>query len=91
MGDLEHLLDPARIGYILLGVLLLEMLGLMALWRASGKGLPPAQTITFLGAGASLAAVLLLATAGASAAWIALALMAALGLHLSDIWLRWRH
>lgn len=87
---LQNFLTSTDFAYVLLGILVLEALGLLALWRVAGKGLPPAQTISFLGAGAGLAGALLIVSKGGAPFLLAASLGIALVFHLMDIWLRWR-
>lgn len=87
---LQNLLASPAIAYLLLAVLLLEAIGLLMLWRFARTGLPPAQTLAFLGAGAAFSAALLVVMSGGSRFALAAALSAAFVFHVLDLWLRWR-
>ena len=89
LNTLQNLLGSPAIAYLLLGVLFLEAAVLLMLWRFSQTGLPPAQTLSFLGAGAAFSMALLVVLSGGSPAALAVALCAAFAFHLLDLWLRW--
>ena len=74
---------------LLLGVLAIELLVLLLLWRLRGVGVPPAPLLTFLGSGACLTMALRAALTG-QGAWVAPWLAAALPLHLAWLALAWR-
>ena len=58
--------------------------------RRSGRGVPVAELLAFLLAGACLLLALRTALVGASWEWIAAALAGAGAAHLADLRLRWR-
>lgn len=58
--------------------------------RRTGRGVPVAELLAFLAAGACLLLALRAALAGASPLWIAAALAGAGAAHLADLRLRWR-
>ncbi|HEY1314668.1 MAG TPA: hypothetical protein VGE92_12360 [Steroidobacteraceae bacterium] len=75
----------------ILGLMLMEFIGLVLLGRQSRRGLPASQLTFSLGAGAALLLALRAALLGASWPRIALWLLAALVAHLSDLRLRWTY
>ncbi|MEO0410323.1 MAG: hypothetical protein AAF221_00605 [Pseudomonadota bacterium] len=90
MVFLEQLLSSPKFAYIVLGALLMEGAALLALWSVRNIGLPPAQTIAFLGAGAGFAAALLILASDGPPIFIGAALIFAFVFHIADICLRWR-
>lgn len=58
--------------------------------RRTGRGVPVAELLAFLGAGACLLLALRAALVGASWVWVAAALAGAGAAHLVDLRLRWR-
>ncbi|MEQ8515255.1 MAG: hypothetical protein RIC38_06595 [Chromatocurvus sp.] len=86
---LQVLVSPPVIDLILLCVLL-EGIILLALYRASGRGIPPGKLLPSLIAGFCLFLALRLVLAEAAAHWVALALLAALCAHVSELVLRWQ-
>ncbi len=58
--------------------------------RRSGRGVPVAELIAFLLAGACLLLALRAALVGASWEWVAVPLAGAGAAHLADLRLRWR-
>ena len=86
---LDFVTHPATPLAILL-LLMVEALALLLVWRAKGRGLPPGQTLAFLGAGAAFCLALAAALAGAGPIHLAGALFAAFLFHLADLALRWR-
>lgn len=83
------LVSPPVIDLILLAVLI-EGLGLLVLYRATGRGIPPGKLLPNLIAGFCLFLALRLVLAGAAATWVALSLLAALVAHVSEVILRWQ-
>ncbi len=75
---------------VILGAIGLEALGLLALWRWKRRGLPPAEVLPYLGAGASLIAASGVAVSGGAWAWVGLLLAVGGGLHVIDLRARWR-
>ncbi len=71
--------------------LMLEAIGLLVLWQQKRRGLPPSQTIAFLGAGIAFGFAVLIVSIDGSPLLLAAALGIAFLFHLSDIWLRWRN
>lgn len=90
MDVLVSLLETSGFAYVLLAFLLVEAIGLFALWQVRRKGLPPAQVVSFLGAGTAFAIALLIVASDGSALLLAIALGAAFAFHLLDIKLRWK-
>jgi hypothetical protein len=78
-----------RIADFILVLTLVEALGLVALHRATGRGIPPARLLPTLTAGACLLATLRLILAGAWWGFAALALLGAGLAHLADLRVRW--
>ena len=74
---------------LLLGLLAMELLVLLLLWRLRGLGVPPAPLVAFLGSGACLTMALRAALTG-QGTWVAPWLAAALPLHLAWQALAWR-
>ena len=87
--NLDWVAQPA-VAWAILALLVVEGAALLALWRARGIGLPPAQTLAFLGAGAAFCVALAAALAGGAPLVLAAALGAAFILHAADLALRWR-
>lgn len=86
----DWLADP-QIFAVLLGVTLLEMLGLMAFRIITKRGLPIADIMFHLAAGAFLTVACWLALSGALRALV-LACLAASGVaHVIDLSRRWRN
>lgn len=90
MDILLQVLETSGFAYVLLAFLFVEAIGLFALWQIGKRGLPPAQTISFLGAGAAFAIALLIVASDGSPIYLAAALGLAFAFHLLDISLRWR-
>lgn len=86
---LAQLVSPAVIDLILLAVLA-EGVGLLVLFRVSGRGIPPGVLLPNLIAGACLFLALRLVLSNAAVYWVALSLLVALFAHLSELFLRWR-
>lgn len=81
--------DAGLVDLILL-LVAAEALALLG-WRAlRGGGIPPADFLFNLAAGAALMAALRGALAGSGSAWIGVALSLALAMHAADLWRRWR-
>ncbi|MEM6681038.1 MAG: hypothetical protein AAF607_02245 [Pseudomonadota bacterium] len=76
--------------YIVMACLALEAALLLILWRVRGIGLHPAQTLAFLGAGASFTGALLVLIMGGSIALLGACLSGAFLCHVFDIVLRWK-
>ena len=74
----------------IVALLVVEGISLLVLWRVRRTGLPPAQTLAFLGAGAAFGFALAVALADGPPILLALALGAAFLCHLADLRLRWR-
>lgn len=89
METAQNLMSSPGIAQLLLFVLFVEATALLLLWRFLGKGLPPAQTLSFLGAGAAFSVALLVVLSGGSTSLLAGALILAFLSHVMDIWLRW--
>jgi len=86
---LAVLVSPAVIDLILLAVLA-EGVGLLVLYRVSGRGVPPGVLLPNLVAGGCLFLALRLVLSNAALYWVALALVVALVAHLSELVLRWQ-
>ena len=74
---------------IILGMAL-EGAVLVALWRASHRGVPPGELLPNLCSGACLLVAMRVGLAGAWWGWISAALLGALAFHMTDLRLRWR-
>lgn len=85
----ETLLTSPLIAILLLSFLAVEAVILLVLWRKKLVGLPPLQTLSFLGAGGCFALALGFALGGAGALWLGAALIGAFMFHALDIYLRW--
>jgi hypothetical protein len=73
----------------LLGLVLLEALGLVYWWKRTGRGIAPQRLWPNLAAGGCLMLALRFASGGATFAPIAVCLMGALLAHLLDLRARW--
>lgn len=89
MPVVSELFVSGRVADLVLAVMLVEALGLVAIHRRTGRGLPPAAVLLNLAAGAALLLALRGALVGAGWGWIALALTGALVAHLADLRQRW--
>ena len=67
----------------------LEGVALVALWRASRRGVAPADLLPNLVAGMCLLLAMRLGLGGAWLGWVGLALLGGLVGHVVDLWLRW--
>ncbi len=74
---------------IVLGMAL-EGAALVALWRASHKGVAPGALLPNLFAGMALLIAMRAGLAGAWWGWVCLPLLAALAMHLTDLRRRWQ-
>ncbi len=63
---------------------------LWAVYRVSGRGLAPAALLPTIGAGFFVMLSMRLALGGGAWLLVGLALLAALGLHVLDLGVRWR-
>jgi len=75
---------------LVLALMLAEALLLLSLHRYAGRGPAPADWLANLVSGFCLLLGLRLTLAGAGWHWLALALLAALAAHLTDLKQRWR-
>lgn len=75
---------------LVLGLMVLEALGLFALHRLTGRGLAPVDLLPNLGAGMLLLLAMRLATGGVWWGWVSLCLLGALVAHVGDLSRRWR-
>lgn len=89
MPVVSELFVGGRVADLVLAVMLVEALGLAAIHRRTGRGLPPAAVLLNLAAGAALLLALRGALVGAGWGWIALALTGALVAHVADLRQRW--
>jgi hypothetical protein len=69
---------------------LLEGLALALYFRATGRGVPPAQFGVSLASGLCLMFALRCALDGAASLWVALWLLAAGLAHAADLWRQWQ-
>ncbi|MEM9731892.1 MAG: hypothetical protein AAF903_00240 [Pseudomonadota bacterium] len=83
-------LTSPQIALVVLAVLVLETVILVWFWQSKRRGLPPRQTLFFLGAGAGFALALYSALAGAGAIWLSSCLTVAFLCHVADLASRWR-
>ena len=74
---------------VVIGLLVLELLGLAAYRAATGRGMRPTELTAFLGAGLAMAVALRVTLAGGRAEWFAAAMAASLVLHLWHVAQRW--
>ncbi|MEL6750761.1 MAG: hypothetical protein AAFO70_01625 [Pseudomonadota bacterium] len=86
---LAFIATPA-VALLVLGVLLVEAVVLLILWRTRGQGLRPGEIATFLGAGAAFAICLYAALADLGPMWVAAPLIVAFLCHVADLRHRWR-
>lgn len=84
------LFASGRIVDVILALTLAEAVGLVAWHRRTGRGVAPADFLGNLLSGVCLLLALRAGLAGAWWGWIALALLAALAAHLTDLARRWR-
>ncbi|MGB0126881.1 MAG: hypothetical protein WBP72_04515 [Rhodocyclaceae bacterium] len=74
---------------LILGLMLLEGIGLVVYHRKTGRGIPTADLVVNFLAGFVLLVAVRLALSGASWVWVVLCLTASLPVHLADLWRRW--
>jgi hypothetical protein len=86
----EGLFSGARLIDLVIGLTLLEALGLWAWHRRSGRGVAPAEWALNLLSGLCLMFAVRGALTAAPWFWIALGLIAAGAVHGADLWRRWR-
>ena len=90
MEPIESLIESGRVLDVMGAFVALEVVVLLAFWRRTGRGVPPASLLLNLGAGGSLMlafrAVLLGSGALVAAAW----LLASLVFHVADLARRWQ-
>ncbi len=91
MSTLIETFSSGSFAYLVLAVLAVEAAGLFLLWSKWNLGLPPIQTLSFLGAGAAFAIALLIVANNASPQLLSAALGTAFAFHGFDLWLRWRN
>ncbi len=87
---MSGLFASGRVVDLVLALIALEAVLLTWHRRRSGRGLPAAELLAFLLAGACLLLALRAALVGASWVWIAAPLAGAGAAHLVDLRLRWR-
>ncbi|MDJ0741242.1 MAG: hypothetical protein QNJ91_16115 [Gammaproteobacteria bacterium] len=90
MALLEQLVTSGRIVDIMLAFVVIEIVLLLLLHRLTGNGIAPLPLLTNIGAGASLMLALRADLTGAGWTWVAVFLVAALVLHVSDLAVRWQ-
>ena len=83
-------LDGGRAVGLVLALMAVEAVALLWIRRRTGRGIPPLELMTTLGAGAMLALALYEALEGRGLAGATPFLLAALVAHLADIALRFR-
>ncbi|MEL7296132.1 MAG: hypothetical protein AAGJ86_00650 [Pseudomonadota bacterium] len=83
-------IENGRIVDLMLVVVAIEVCVLLAYRARTGRGLSVPAVIYNIGAGGSLMVALKLKFAGVAWHWLAVALIAALVFHVSDIAYRWR-
>ncbi len=84
-AGLDALLASGHAVDLILGLLLVEVLALIAYRRVTGRGVPLADVATTALSGACLLLALRAALVGWSPAWIVLCLAGALVAHLADL------
>lgn len=82
MHTLQLFFDSPWVPAILVGMVLLEAVGLILWHRATGRGPRPLVTVSFLGAGASLISAMVYHRQPDGAVGFAFMMFVALGLHL---------
>lgn len=87
---METWFASGRIVDVALALTALEAVAVVAYFRVTGRGIPPADFLGNLASGACLMLALRCGLTGAWWGWIALWLGAALVAHLSDLRRRWR-
>ena len=87
---MSHLFESGRIVDLILALVVLEVIGISAYYRATGRGVPPLDLLANLLAGVFLLLALRAALTAAPWTWIALSMVAALLAHVTDLWRRWR-
>lgn len=89
MANLVDYISAEAMVYIVFAVMLIEAAFLIILWRRSLTGLPPSETLSFLGSGAAFAVALLVILNEGSVLTLGLCLTVAFVFHCWDLWLRW--
>lgn len=87
---MEALFADGRIVDLILGLTLLEAVGLVAYHRRTGRGVAPGELAGNLLSGVCLLLALRGALVGAWWGWVALGLTGSLVAHLADLRRRWR-
>ena len=87
---MDALLAGPRWVDLVIAFTLLEALALALYFRATGRGVAPSQFAWNLASGLCLMLALRSVLAGAGAAWVGLALLAAGLCHAADLWRRWQ-
>lgn len=87
---MQSLITSGAIVNIMLAVVVVEIIALLVYRQVTGKGLSAPAVLLNIGAGGSLMVALKLKFIEAGWQWIALALIAALVFHVSDLAYRWR-
>lgn len=70
-------------------LVVLEGMGLVVFRRANGRGMPPLEVVSFLGAGAGLLIALRVLISDGSLLWFAAAMLVSLVMHLWHVKQRW--
>ena len=89
MDKLAEYVSTEAMVYLVVAVLIIEAIFLIVLWRRGLTGLPPSETLSFLGSGAAFAVALLVLLHDGSVAVFGLCLTVAFVFHCWDLWLRW--
>ena len=89
MATLIEYISAEAMVYTVVAVLLIEAAFLIILWHRSLTGLPPSETLSFLGSGAAFAVALLAILNEGSVIVLGLCLTVAFIFHCWDLWLRW--
>lgn len=70
-------------------LVVLEAIGLVVFRRANGRGMPPREVVSFLGAGAGLLIALRVLISDGSFVWFAAAMLVSLAMHVWHVKQRW--
>lgn len=70
-------------------LVVLEAIGLMVFRRVNGRGMPPREVVSFLGAGAGLLIALRVLISDGPFVWFAAAMLVSLAMHLWHVRQRW--
>jgi len=90
MDWLRWLHDSGHVADLVVAVIVLEGVGLIWLHRRVGRPGWPWRMVLALIPGAALVMALGAALRGADWMWVGAWLLVSLGVHLTDMWVRWR-